>query len=69
LTTPAGKQTLELSAPQGDAKLRYGRIPEASRSDVFVFEEAALAKILREPAAFAKAPERPQPPPIPVPGP
>ena len=69
LTTPAGKQTLQLSAPEGESKLRYGRIPEASRSDVFVFEEAALAKILRDPAAFAKAPERPQPPPIPPPAP
>jgi hypothetical protein len=59
ITSRTGKRTLLIGGPEGDSKRRYARVTEGGRSDVFVIDEADAAKIVRDTAAFTKAPERP----------
>src|SRR5262249_52611174 len=59
VVTRSGPRTLHIGAPVGGTKQRYARIPDADRTDVFVLDEADVAKILRDAAAFTKAPMRP----------
>jgi len=56
ITTRTGKRTLHIGRAEGDSKRLYARIPDKDRSDVFVIDEADAAKILRDAAAFTKAP-------------
>jgi hypothetical protein len=65
VTSRTGKRTLQVGGPEGDTKRRYARVAEGGRSDVFVIDEADAAKIMRDAAAFAKAPERTAPPVMP----
>jgi hypothetical protein len=67
IATRTGLQTLHIGRQEGDSKRLYARIPGKDRSDVFVIDEADAAKILRDVAAFTKAPERPMPPIPPAP--
>jgi hypothetical protein len=56
VATRTGKRTLQIGAVVGGTKQRYARVPDPDRSDVFVLEEADVAKIMRDAAAFTKAP-------------
>jgi hypothetical protein len=56
--TRTGKRTLHIGSVEGDSKRRYARLPGGDRSDVFVLDEADVARIVREAAAFTKAPSR-----------
>jgi hypothetical protein len=53
-TGPAGKRTLQIGAAVGATKQRYARVPAPGRSDVFVLDEADVAKLLRDVKAFVK---------------
>jgi hypothetical protein len=63
--TPTGKRTLLIGRPEGDSKRVYARVTDGGRSDVFVIDEADAAKIVRDAAAFTKAPESPPVPMMP----
>jgi hypothetical protein len=62
VSTRTGKRTLEIGALEGGSRRRYARVPAKDRSDVFLLEEADLARILRDPVAFTKLPTTPPPP-------
>jgi hypothetical protein len=61
VVTRSGPRTLHVGAPVGETKQRYVRIPDGDRSDVFVLDEADVAKIARDAAGFTKAPAVPAP--------
>jgi hypothetical protein len=48
VTTPAGKQTLLIGGLEGTSKRRYARVPVKGRADVFVLDEAASGKLVRD---------------------
>jgi hypothetical protein len=65
IASRTGKRTLLIGGPEGESKRRYARVTEGGRTDVFVIDEEDVAKIVRDAAAFTKAPERPPRPVMP----
>jgi hypothetical protein len=61
IVSRTGKRTLVIGGAEGESKRRYARVTEGGRTDVFVIDEEDAAKIVRDAAAFTKAPERPKP--------
>jgi hypothetical protein len=59
VVTRSGPRSLHIGAPVGVTKQRYARIPDADRTEVFVLDGADVAKIMRDAAAFTKAPALP----------
>jgi hypothetical protein len=54
VTTPAGKQTLHVGGLEGGTKKRYARLPVPGRADVFLLDEAASTKLVRDLAALTR---------------
>jgi hypothetical protein len=48
VTTPTGKHTLHLGGLEGSSKRRYARLPGSKFKDVFVLDEAASTKLVRD---------------------
>ena len=60
--TRTGKRVLHVGRTEGDSKRYYARIPDAARTDVFLLGESDAALIVRDLAAFTRAPARPTTP-------
>jgi hypothetical protein len=56
VTTPAGKHVLYVGGLEGTSKRRYARLPVKGPADVFVLDEAASSKLVRDLASLTKAP-------------
>jgi hypothetical protein len=54
VTTPSGKQTLHIGGLEGTSKRRYARVPVKGRTDVFVLDEPASGKLVRDMVALTK---------------
>jgi hypothetical protein len=53
VTTPAGAQTLHVGGLEGTSRRRYARRPARDRGDVFVLDEQASAKLVRDLPGFS----------------
>ncbi len=57
--TRTGKRALHVGNRVGDTKARYARLPDGDRNDVFILNEEACARLLRDLAAFGRPPAPP----------
>ena len=53
-TTPTGKVILHIGGREGTSKRRYARVPVKGRTDVFILDETASGKLVRDLAALTK---------------
>jgi hypothetical protein len=62
VATRFGKRVLQIGNPEGESKRRYARLADADRPGVFVLDEAAVANLFRDLAAFTRPPRTPPSP-------
>jgi hypothetical protein len=54
VATRSGKRVLHIGNTEGDSKRRYARLPDSEHSGIFVLDEAACERILRDLNAFGR---------------